>query len=200
VRPTFYENGLLENVSTNLDLLSYHAFFGLKVAQLISRSPRVLAADEPDGGGRAKVREALLHGRFTHWLPLYINSRHARGLGASGRQRRVCARAPNSPCRRGGGAVMAERQIAELCANQQLAARPQFKPSMALKVLAAAMNTFVVECMNGSLHHSLVALQGAVPAPASPLRLADSGAWRQPTIIACTCCWPSSRSTPSCRP
>ena len=67
---------------------------------------------------------------FTHWLPLYLNERHAKDLAEHAKQ--IAAL-------HGGGA---------------------FVPEMVFKVLPALLNTMVVSVMSGNTHESLLALTG----------------------------------------
>lgn len=77
-----------------------------------------------------RLRSSAYKAEFTHWLPLYIEPTH----GA--------------------------RALSELPRALALVMGAPHRPLFALKVLPAVMNTMVVSVMGGSLHQSLVALEG----------------------------------------
>lgn len=106
-------NGDLSNISPNLDLISENAFHFEKIRSGVWKTP------------------------FTHWLPLYISSKHAQDLSRH------------------------EKAIAEIVRNKGLQkTKLVFHPPMVLKVLPSLLNTMIVEIMKGKTHESEVALQG----------------------------------------
>ena len=110
-----YDNGDLSNVVPMSDIISFSSFH------------------------LEKVRKGVWNDKFTHWMPLYINSNHAKNL------------------------ILHERCIADMCRNSMnRQSIMRFKPSMALKVLPSLMNTMVVRIMEGSAHESMVSLQSYV--------------------------------------
>jgi len=106
-------NGDLSNISPNLDLISENAFYF------------------------EKIRNGVWKQSFTHWLPLYLTSKHAKDL------------------------TRHEQAIAEIVRNKALQnTKLTFHPAMVLKVLPSLLNTMIVEIMKGKMHESEVALQG----------------------------------------
>jgi ubiquitin-protein ligase/predicted RNA-binding protein with RPS1 domain len=108
-----YDSGDLSNISPNLDLISENAFYFEKIRTGVWQKP------------------------FTHWMPLYLSSRHA------------------------GNLERHEQAIAEVARNKALHnTKVAFHPPMVLKVLPSLLNTMIVEIMKGKTHESEVALQG----------------------------------------
>ncbi|KAH3758226.1 Ubiquitinconjugating enzyme subfamily protein [Pelomyxa schiedti] len=102
-------NGKLAYITTTFDLLSYDAFMLEKVRMAAYREP------------------------FTHWLPLYINKRHA-----------VQA------------VPLAKEAMGKICAE----CYGSFEPWMVCEVIPKIMNSLVVQVMTGKLHASIMAIEG----------------------------------------
>jgi len=97
----------IDKITSTLDLLSYGAYV-------------------EDG-----IRKSVWKQKFTHFLPLYINSEHAtRAL------------------------PVMQKFFAELCISTE------FKPYMVLEIIPKLMNTMVVSLISGNIHASIVALEG----------------------------------------
>lgn len=106
-------NGDLSNIVPNLDFVSHKTFHFEKVRQGVWKAP------------------------FTHWLPIYINARHADNLS------------------------LHEEAIANIARNKYMSkVELKFHPVMVLKVLPSLLNTMIVQIMKGSLFESELALQG----------------------------------------
>lgn len=83
-----------------------------------------------------KVHHSVWNERFTHWLPLYLSSQHAKNM------------------------LLHEKCLTLICTPKETGRARNFSPHMVLKVFPALLNTMVVAVMKGATHESLVALSG----------------------------------------